>query len=758
MPIRSEVYEFFVEGKNPHVSHVLLHIASPRKPEGDMRGYFFVLAEMDQPEGEILGTIEDLIKDGETLYYAEYDGNTQNSDDPETKHFESVVEKLNRKAKVLLEREDERKIHIAVGTIRDNKLSFAYRGNIVALLAYMTAEGPSHTPIIDEPSYPTHVFFSSVVEGNFTPEEAVYLSTPHIVKYFSHDRIAKMIIGKSSKQSARQIQKTLEGISSEYSFGGIVLSATEVAEPIHYERPIYKTEIGSTESIDKLIDTTRSTEDTLSPKIFSQLAKSLTGSFKKNETEDEIPDRESTIRETSRGKYRRKRVKKTDDSYESSGNNSALIIFGKILVWLARALFYVAKTLILGLGKCIAIIACLTTNYNGNRKTLIDEYRASFQKIINAITGLGMFGKILLLALITGIVILSGSIMYTRAQTRKEVIETTYQTQMEDIDEKRKEAESYLLYGENTKALESIRSAESKLTSLTHNTEEKQKRADTLKANLEELLLKVRKITKITPDKIVNIRDFHVEAHTDSITLAGDTIIATGKTDTALYLVSTLTGAVEVKSAETAKELASGYTAKDGLQVAFISEKNQIVSYDTASASIISKTIQYPNQGVILSDIALYNGRLYALDSANGVIYRHNPTQVGYDMGTVWTKTLSDPNTLKNGISFGIDGDLFILTSKGPIIKLTAGEQQPFEIKGLDPVLNSPTIIETNSEFNNLYILEPSQKRVVVTDKEGTFKKQFSADQWENPTGLVISADEKQAYVLDGTTVYKFKL
>jgi hypothetical protein len=752
MSIKSEVYEFFVEGKNSHLSHVLLHIASPGKPDGENQGYFFVLAEIDHPEGSILGIIEELITDGEALYYSDYDGETKNAENPEVKHFESVIEKLNRRAKILLV-DQERKIHIAVGVITGNKLSFAYRGEILALLAYSTPEGPSFTRIVDEVVYPEHIFFSSVIEGNFTTDEAVYISTPHIIKYFSCDRIAKMIIGKPAKQSAHQVQKTLEAISSEYSFGGIVLTGVETIEPVRIERNLYRPIIGSEESMDKLLDTTRSTEETLSPKVFSHLAKSLTGSMKRS-TED-TPDRPSTVRETKQGRYKKR---KRDERLNEDGTNTILIMLGKSLVWIARALLYVLKTIVFALGKFITILWSLISNYNGSRKILIEQYKTSIKRMIDRITGLGMFGKIMLLTLIIGIAVLIGSIMYMKAKQKEIIAEEKYQAEIVQVDEKQKEVESYLLYGENTKALESLRDAESLLDSLTHETPEKQAHADKIKAELAKLLIKVQKITTITPEKIADIKNTAAEAKPDSLVLVGDKLIATGINDSSLYFISTLTGTVETKNAETTRQLAQGYTAKDNSQVVFISGTNTIVAYDNVSDSIISKTIGYPNQSVVLKDIALYNGRLYALDSGNGTLYRHNPTQIGYDNGTIWVQAPHTQNALKNSVTFGIDGDIFVATSKGEIIKFTAGEEQPFEISGLDPILESPTLIETNSEFGNLYVLEPSRKRVIMLDKEGNFKKQFTSDQWTNPTGLTISADEKEAYILDGTTVCKFKL
>ncbi len=757
MSIKSEVYEFFVEGKNHHLSHVLLHIASPGKPDGENQGYFFVLAEMDDPESSVLQILEDLIRDGENLYYGGYDQETTHASDPEARHFESVIEKLNRKTKILLNDASGRKIHMAVGMIQGNRISFAYRGEMMALLAYNIAEGPSFTPIVEEGSYPEHMFFSSVIEGNFTLEEAVYISTPHVIKYFSRDRIAKMISGKPAKQSVLQIQKTLEGISSEYSFGGLVVTGSEIQMELpKAPKPNYRPNIGSEESMDRLLDTTRSTEDTLSPKVFSHIARSFTNNLKKNEDTDEDTEIRHAVKETNPGRYRRKRREERNPATE--GGSSLLIVLGKVIVWTLKALFYVVKTILFALGKCLAIFWTLATNYNGGRKILIDQYKSAFTRIIDKFTGLGIFGKILLLILVVGIGILIGSIMYTKEKEKVTAREEVYAAEMSSLDETKKEADAYLLYGDHAKALESVRRASEKLASLTHDTTDKQKRADELKAELDKLLLKVQKITAITPDKIVDIREAHPTADTNSLVFMGDRLIASGAHDTSLYFVSTLTGLVEKKNAETLRELANGYTAKDASQIVFTSGDNAIVAYNKETDSIISKTITYPNQNVVLADIALYNGRLYALDRGNGALYRHNPTQVGFDSGTSWVTSQTDPAALKNGVSFALDGDLYVLTTNGKVLKYTSGIEQSFTISGLDPVLDSPTQIETRSEFANIYILEPSKKRIVVLDKNGNFKKQFQSDIWQNPTGFAITDTEKEVYVLDGTTIYKFKL
>ncbi len=749
MPFRSDVYEFFVEGQNKHVSHVLLHIAAPSKPDGEDRGYFFVLVEIDNPESWLLTTLENIIKEGEALYY-DYEA----SGGENQTHFELVIEELNRKARILLEREPDRKIHIAVGSIIGNHLSFVYRGEIIALLAQTTTQGPSFTPIVDEALFPTHLFFSSVIEGEFMPKEAVCIGTPHISKYFSNDRITKMIIDKPARQSASQVQKTLEGIASEYSFGGIVLTTTETVELAKRERAIKNPDLGSHASMEKLLDTRRSTEDTLSPKIFSHLTKSFSNTFKKNPSQEENR-RPKGVENYSRGLPPRKKMERIP---ERSRSESFLIGVGKALVWTGKALGQALYLIVRGLGRLLGIIWSLISNYNGNRQILIDQYKESVKKKRERVANMGIFGKVIIIMIVLGIAILIGSILYVQAKQKTEAAEAVYQIQIEEVTGKREQAESYVIYGENQKALISLNEARATLTSLKPETDEKKAEIQKLVSELDETLFKVQKITKVSPEKIVDLATTNPQAKPDSLVLLENTILAIGGNDSSLYKISIASSMVETKDSETTGKLSHPYPTKDGGQALMTAGDNSLVLYDQKSNTITSRTVEFPNEAPMIADIALYNAKLYALDTKSGTIYRHDPTQLGYTRGSSWVKKLTNPDALKDAVSLSIDGDVYVLTKTGGILKFLGGEQQGFEIIGLDPKLDSATLLETNSAMNNLYILEPSRKRVVVIDKEGNFRKQFQADEWKNPMSLVVTPDEKEAYILDGATVYKFKL
>jgi DNA-binding beta-propeller fold protein YncE len=105
-----------------------------------------------------------------------------------------------------------------------------------------------------------------------------------------------------------------------------------------------------------------------------------------------------------------------------------------------------------------------------------------------------------------------------------------------------------------------------------------------------------------------------------------------------------------------------------------------------------------------------------------------------------------------------VDGDLFILKTTGEIIKLTGGEKQEFVLSNINPTLDKPSVLRTGSSMNNIYILEPANKRVVVIDKTGKLVAQYTANEWKAPSSIIIDEAGKKVYILDNNKIYKFEL
>ncbi len=152
--------------------------------------------------------------------------------------------------------------------------------------------------------------------------------------------------------------------------------------------------------------------------------------------------------------------------------------------------------------------------------------------------------------------------------------------------------------------------------------------------------------------------------------------------------------------------------------------------------------------------MVVYNRRLYTLSPNTNQIYKHSQTQTGYDKGTSWIKTQGV--NIESGVSLAIDGDVFVLGQDGSLTKFAAGNKQDFAITGLEPALDSPTKIWTYNDVEELYILEPTHKRVVILNKDGSLKEQYTADAWQAPSDMVVDSENGIVYVLDNGIVYSF--
>jgi len=88
-----------------------------------------------------------------------------------------------------------------------------------------------------------------------------------------------------------------------------------------------------------------------------------------------------------------------------------------------------------------------------------------------------------------------------------------------------------------------------------------------------------------------------------------------------------------------------------------------------------------------------------------------------------------DSPDLKSAVSMAIDSSIYILFSDGSIQKYTRGTKDSFSISGLNKAFNSPVSIYTSPDVQNVYVLDPTNSRIVKLDKTGAFVKEYAADQ-----------------------------
>jgi hypothetical protein len=103
-----------------------------------------------------------------------------------------------------------------------------------------------------------------------------------------------------------------------------------------------------------------------------------------------------------------------------------------------------------------------------------------------------------------------------------------------------------------------------------------------------------------------------------------------------------------------------------------------------------------------------------------------------------------------------VDGDIFIMNGSGTIRKFVAENEEAFAAKDVDPPLTGSGLMWTYTDLPNLYILDTKESRVVVLDKTGAIKAQYTSDVWTNPTGMVVDEAKKTIYILQGNSISMF--
>jgi len=742
-----EIHEFFVEGSDQERSHVLLHITEPGSPEEKEKGYFFAVAEINNGSLEQIEHLQQMIDDLETGYYE--------TDDEENKNgFEITLEYINRRGHHILQYKNSL-INCLVGVLRDNELSFAYHGSPNAILFYNENEEIQQMDILEEgeAELDGDHLFSSLMQGNMNDGDYFYLATPHINDFFTLDRIKKILSTRNTRQSASHIQKVLKDLDNDLSFGGILFHLPDKTELIKSGKRIKTIERGSVNSLDKLIDGERSTEEIMAPPLMGALKKRLNAYKEKRKLEKKKkPTQKKQAKNKKRGSVETNYRPRPADKPNESFINILLISLGKGLVTATIWIYKFFRKLLPILGKGLVGLILLITNKDGKRREVIASIQNYWDEKKDYFTSLPLLSKILFLITVILALVFIGSISTFKIRESRQAKLQTYINQVQAVMDKKTAAEASILYDDENKALGLLQEAQGLIKELPDNSRKEKDKVLELTTEIEASLMKLRKLETVVPEALIDLGQINPKAEVNHLSLIDNNLIIFGAEDKQLYKYDLENKNLEMKDHTTIPHLIKASTPKEEDNIVFLTGVDTIAEYNKENSTVSARDIAFPYTNTKLADLFIYNQRAYVLDPNNNQIYKHNATQTGFDKGSDWKR---DETDIKNGVSLAIDGDIFVLTDNN-LIKFAGGEKMEFNITGLDPQLNKPSQVWTYNNVNNIYILEPTNKRVIVLNKEGKLKTQYTAEHWQNPTGMVIDELSGVIYILDNNIIYKF--
>jgi hypothetical protein len=149
-----------------------------------------------------------------------------------------------------------------------------------------------------------------------------------------------------------------------------------------------------------------------------------------------------------------------------------------------------------------------------------------------------------------------------------------------------------------------------------------------------------------------------------------------------------------------------------------------------------------------VADISAYDGNLYVLDPKANQIYKYLPAANGFDSEP--TGLLPGATVLTSGKALSVLEDLFVLTDDGKVRRFRSGSDVTLPLSGIDRPLSSPSTLIAVSDSDQLFIADSGNKRVVVSNRDGAFQRQFVSNTLTDVKAIAVAPGAGQLYAVVG--------
>ncbi len=155
--------------------------------------------------------------------------------------------------------------------------------------------------------------------------------------------------------------------------------------------------------------------------------------------------------------------------------------------------------------------------------------------------------------------------------------------------------------------------------------------------------------------------------------------------------------------------------------------------------------------------VAAFGGNIYVLEKDNGKIWRYSGVRLGFADKQEWLGPGIRADFSK-ATTWAIDGSVWVLYEGGKLDRYSLGVPQNFRLTGPLTDLAGLRAIFADEEAKYLYLLDSTNKRVLVFDKNGEYKSEYTSDLLVDASQLVVSEKEKKIVFLAQGKLYSIEI
>jgi len=752
--LENKINQLIVEKPGKPTKFVRSFATRPVKILGEKIGKIFGLIEIESKNPKIPELIDLIIDEIKNNYYRQKEQVSTEKLPDISSRFEMALKKTNLAITTFLESEqialDLKKVNIAIALSCQQELHFTLVGNMGIILFYNLSLDNYRIINVLESTYSFNTepdplkLFSQIISGRIKPHDILFITTANVLDYFSLERIKNIIAKQLPAEGVNELKKLLEGIETKENFGFLTLELERINLPLKREAGVNNFDYrkaASQDSIKELIKTEKETEKLLTPSLMPEIKK-YTNSFK-----TAIGNYLSKIRATTTNFYqKRKIVLPANISLPPQFNLKPKI---KSLNKISETAKKVAQPTIISTQKMLTNVA--------NQpiwKKLFQIGQRLFGNLWLKFKKLPRSSRILLIITIILAILFSQSLIWLGIKNQREQKIEQFNQTIVDVETKKNNAESSLIYRDENQARQLLIEAKNLLTDLKPSTGAQKEQVTLLLNGIEEQLVKLRHLIEIAdPVQIVNFQNLDSQAKIAPLIIANqENVYTQNYNNQSIYKANLNTRilAAVYSPAANSGNLKLGIAVNNN-ELLFFNETMSAFQLNPSNDELQKVNLNINNNAKIV-DITTYNNRIYLLDETGKQIYRYTKTNGSYGNGTNWIT--EEGIDLANAKALTIDGSIYILKADGQIIKLENGKSAEWQNKIIDPPFKSPTKIKTTDSSKYLYILDPPSKRLVVLDKEGNLINQYISASFDDLKDFIVLENKKEIYLLNSGLIF----
>jgi len=215
----------------------------------------------------------------------------------------------------------------------------------------------------------------------------------------------------------------------------------------------------------------------------------------------------------------------------------------------------------------------------------------------------------------------------------------------------------------------------------------------------------------------------------------------------------------EAQSFSDGQNIGEGLLATTNTDRLFLSSEDKLFYVINAATKNISAKKDLPAEvKPNAASAATYGSSVYFFDPDESQIKQFNYQNGELVFKSNWLKQDLKGDFRDNpAVSMSIDGSVFLVTQKGDLWRLSGGKKSAWNVEKPGAAFQGDKlVIQANPDNNNLYLLDPDNKRIVIFEKEtGKLKGQVQNDALAKAVGFQVSEKNKVIYFVTSGSLFK---